>query len=207
MAKESATKAEQPLDINSDQISAVLIKLKPEDKGGIPRWKAAYEIEKAIPEVSIVQPTDMIIKVQKNLSNTIRTLYAASFAIWPITALLIGLVFAMAVNERRSEIGLLRAVGATRGFVFRLIVLEALLVAGIGTLVGLVLSVGLVSGFSRLIALKLEMPFYLPSASEMAAMLVVATLLALLTGAAAAMLPAFQSSRQEPYEAIRQGRQ
>ncbi len=205
MAKDSAKKAEKKLDIKSNQISAVLIKLKPEDKGGFPRWKAAYEIEKAIPEISIIQPADIVVKVQKNIADTLKTLNSVSYAIWPITILLIGLVFAMAANERQNEIGLYRAMGATRGFIFRMIVLEAILVAGIGALIGFIVSVGIVSGFSRLIATTLEMPFYLPEGYEITAMLFAAIFLALLTGAVSAMIPALQASLKEPYEAIRQG--
>mgnify|MGYP003350589757 CR=1 FL=1 len=37
-----------------------------------------------------------------------------------VTAMLIGLVFSMAANERRREIAVLRALGATRFFVFRI---------------------------------------------------------------------------------------
>ncbi len=203
MARESSVKAEKPLDIKPNQISAVLIKLKPENQGGLPVYRAAFEIEKAIPEISVIQPADIMIRVQKNMERTIQTLHSASYAIWPITALLIGLVFAMAANERKSEIGLLRAMGATRRFVFRMIILEALLLAGTGAFLGLVISVGVVTGFSKVIAMKLEMPFYLPGWLEIGTMLFIASTLALITGAISAMIPAFQSSRQEPYEAIR----
>lgn len=205
MAKESAARAEKTLEIDQNQISAVTIKLKPEDKGGLPGWKAAYELEMAIPEISVIQPDDMVAKVQSNLSSTLKTLKFASYVIWPVAALLIGLVFAMAANERQRDIGLLRAMGATRGFIFRMIILEALLIAAIGASIGLIVSMGLVSLFSRLIALKLETPFYRPDAAEIAAIVFMAALLSLLTGAASAMLPAIQAGFKEPYEAIRRG--
>ena len=159
----------------------------------------------AIPEISVLQPDDLLVKVQSNLATTLRTLRSASFAIWPVTALLIGLVFAMAANERQREIGILRAMGATRMFIFRMILLEALLVAGFGALLGLMVSMGLIAGFSRLIALSLEVPFYWPSAGNLAVLLFFSMCLALLTAAASALFPAFQASYKEPYEAIRRG--
>ncbi len=61
------------------------IKLKSEKEGGLPFWKAAYEIEMAIPEISIIQPDDLVTKVETNLSGTLGTMKFASFIIWPVT--------------------------------------------------------------------------------------------------------------------------
>lgn len=205
MAAESSVKAEKTLTVTPDQISSVMIRLKPEDKGGLPAFRAAYELEMAVPEISVIQPDDLLVKVQRNLAGTLGTLRSASYAVWPVTALLIGLVFAMAAGERQREIGILRAMGATRFFVFRMILFESLSLAGAGTLFGLLVSVGLVGAFSRLIALTLEVPFHWPEPGALAFLLFAAALLALLTGALAALLPALQSSFMEPYDAIRRG--
>ncbi len=57
-----------------------------------------------------------------------------------IIALLgIGNTLSLAVHERRHELGLLRAVGQTRRQVRRVLRLESVIIAGFGTLVGLVL--------------------------------------------------------------------
>jgi putative ABC transport system permease protein len=205
MAEESRTKAEQELKLDPSRISAVMIKLKPAGQGGLPAFRAAYELEMKIPRLSILQPEDFLIKTQKNLAGTLRALRSASLAIWPVAALLIGLVFALAVHERRRELGLLRALGATRGFVFRMIAGEALVIAGIGTAAGMAGSLGLFAGFSRLLARSLEVPISWPPAAELARVLSLAIVLALLTGVASALIPAAQSSRMEPDEAIRRG--
>jgi putative ABC transport system permease protein len=82
---------------------------------------------------------------------------------------------------------------------------EALVIAGIGTAAGLAGSLGLFAGFSRLLARSLEVPFSWPPGAEMARVLGLAISLALLTGVISALIPAVQSSRMEPYEAIRRG--
>ena len=46
----------------------------------------------------------------------------------------------MAANERRREIGVLRALGATRGTVFRLILGESVVIAGLGAAIGVAAS-------------------------------------------------------------------
>ncbi len=79
-----------------------------------------------------------------------------------LTALsLLALIFGMfliydstsfAVVQRRALIGTLRALGVTRGELFRLIASEALAVGVAGTALGLVLGVALASGLVRLVA-------------------------------------------------------
>ncbi len=205
MARESKTKAEQELDLSPDKISAVLIKLKAEKDGGLPAYRAAFELEQRIPEISILQPEELAMKIQQNLSTVLAGLRSASYAIWSATALLIALVFAMATNERKREIGLMRAMGATRGLIFRMIMMEALLVGGTGSLIGLLCSTGLVLGFSSLISQSLGVPFYQPGLGKLVPLSLTALALALLTGMIAGLYPALRASRMEPYQAIRSG--
>ncbi len=207
MAKESQFKAEKTLDISPGDISAILVKMKHGHKRGIPALMAANQIEKAHPNVSVILPDDILTKTQQNLGGTLKALRSASYVVWPITALLIGLVFTMATAERRREIGLLRSMGARSRFVFQMIIKEAMITTGLGAVLGLVVSVGLIVGFSRLIAFSLTVPFYWPDIYELAWLFVGAVALALLTGIAAAFYPAFQISRLEPYEAMRRSEQ
>jgi len=202
MISESGKKAVKPLDINHNQISAVLIKLK---EGGLPGWKAAYELQSAMPEISIIEPADITVRAQKNLSGTLKAIYAASYAAWPMTAVLIGLVFFMAVKERQRELGLFRAMGATRSDIFRMIHTEALIISTAGAAAGIIISTGLVMLFKRMISVKLEIPMVFPSQAETLLVAACALGLAIITGAVAAFLPAAAACLMEPYEAIRKG--
>jgi putative ABC transport system permease protein len=58
---------------------------------------------------------------------------------------LLGVVAALMISvlQRRRELGVLRALGATRAFVFRSIVAEGLLIGAVGTMIGLVVGVPL----------------------------------------------------------------
>lgn len=103
----------------------------------------------------------------------------------------------MAVHERTSEIGMLRAVGLSRGELSRMITLEAILVATFGAAVGGALGVGIGTLAQKCFADKgigeLAIPW-----GELSAMLVGAALL----GVLAAILPALRAGKINIVDAI-----
>ena len=107
---------------------------------------------------------------------------------------------AIGVIERTREIGMLRAIGATRGQVRKTVVAEALLLAALGTafgiLAGLYLSYVFVAGLNA--AGYMKMAYTFPRAGVLAAMAV-----GLLFGVLAALMPARQASRMEIIKALR----
>lgn len=105
---------------------------------------------------------------------------------------------AIGVIERTREIGMLRAIGATRPQVRRMIVAEALLLAGIGTLFGLV--GGLYLSYVSVLGLSASgypMSFIFPTGG-----LIAATLIGLAFGALAALVPARQAAGLEIIRAL-----
>ncbi len=106
---------------------------------------------------------------------------------------------AIGVIERTREIGMLRAVGATRKQVRTVILAEALILAAIGVafglLSGLYLGVMAVSGFS---ALGFPMEYIFPASSVIATIAV-----GLIFGALAAIVPARQAARMDVVTALR----
>ncbi len=107
---------------------------------------------------------------------------------------------AIGVIERTREIGMLRAIGATRRQVWKTIVAEALLLAALGTafgiLAGLYLSYVFVQGLSASGLFK--MAYVFPLAGVLAA-----TAVGLIFGVLAALLPARQASGMEIIKALR----
>ena len=102
------------------------------------------------------------------------------------------------VRERTREIGIRRAVGATRWEIMRQFFVEACLIVGMGALLGLLLSVGLVEGLGGL-PIKDFVGTPTISAVVMAATLGLLAVVAF----AAALLPARQAAGIDPVEAIR----
>jgi putative ABC transport system permease protein len=107
---------------------------------------------------------------------------------------------AIGVIERTREIGMLRAIGATRSQVRRTIVAEALLLASLGTafgiLAGLYLSYVFVEGLSASGIFRIE--YAVPIAGVLAAIAA-----GLIFGVLAALVPARQASSMEIIKALR----
>jgi putative ABC transport system permease protein len=110
----------------------------------------------------------------------------------------VGNTLALSVVERRQENGLLRALGLTRGQLRGLLAWEAVLVAGVAAVLGVLLggAYGLIGAASVLGAvghIVLAVPWL-----QVAAIVVVATLAGLL----ASVLPGRRAARRSPVAAI-----
>jgi putative ABC transport system permease protein len=107
---------------------------------------------------------------------------------------------AIGVIERTREIGMLRAIGAERRQVRRMVIAEALMLAAIGTafglLAGLYLGYVFVQGLSASGIFKMEYTFPLVA-------LLAATAVGLLFGVIASLLPARQASQMGIIQALR----
>jgi putative ABC transport system permease protein len=121
-----------------------------------------------------------------------------------LSVVLIGLIFSMAANERRRELGVLRAMGATRRFVFQSLLTEAGLLALAGGVAGILLTVLVVYLFRQLIMVSLGIPFLLPSPVALLPQIVGGLLLAVVAATLAAMLPAYRISHLDPAIAMRE---
>ena len=118
-----------------------------------------------------------------------------------VVVLGIASVLVVSVVQKRREIGILRAMGATQGQVLRIFLLQGAIVGAIGSILGVVLAVGLVWAFSRLAVGDDGLPLFvitlqLPLALQVAGV-------ATLCGVLAAVAPARRAARLDPALAIR----
>lgn len=104
-------------------------------------------------------------------------------------------IMTIAVSERVSEIGLLRAIGAERRFVRNLFLSEAILLSAAGGIAGIAAGIGLVELITLLIP---ELPVQL-AWRYIALSFAVSLLIGLLAGVA----PALRAARLTPLEALR----
>lgn len=113
---------------------------------------------------------------------------------------LIAMINTLAINviERTREIGVLRAVGATRQQVGRMVLAESLLLSAFGILLGIV--TGLLMGAVLVAAMNttgFKLPYYFPWTG-----ILVTIIIGLVFGILAAIIPARQASRMEIIQAL-----
>jgi putative ABC transport system permease protein len=200
VARVSRMRAEKPLEVPPDSISAVLVNVRQ----GSDAYGVALKIRDATPGVTPITSPELFQSFRGQMTGLLHGFLAILGTTWAVSVLLIGLVFSMATNERRREIGVLRALGATRGFVFRSVLGEAALLALGGGLVGGALAALAVSLFRNLLVTSLGIPFLLPSLPGLLVLVTGGLAVALLSVALAALIPAYRISRQDPAVAMRE---
>ncbi|HMF14478.1 MAG TPA: FtsX-like permease family protein, partial [Gemmataceae bacterium] len=143
-------------------------------------------------------------ELQEHIRNMIRRLYGLAYTQLSLVAIVVALgvmaALLISVIQRQRELGLLRAVGASRGQVIRTVVAEAFLMGAIGTLLGLLIGLPLEWYVVHVLLFEeagFELPVIYPWAS---AGLVAAS--AMLLAALAAQIPALQAGRLRIAEAI-----
>jgi putative ABC transport system permease protein len=145
-------------------------------------------------EVEVSRPSE-VIAAKAAAATTFTALFLGLGAV----ALLVGglgiaNVMLMAVLERRSEIGLRRALGATRGHIVGQFLTEALLLAGVGGIVGVLLGSAVSAAYATSQGWLVALPWV---------GIVGGIGLAVVMGAAAGLYPAIRAARVAPTDALR----
>ncbi len=145
-------------------------------------------------EVEVTRPTDAL-EAQEAAESTFDNLFLGLGAV----ALLVGgigiaNVMVIAVIERRNEIGLRRALGATRAHVRRQFLLEALLLSVLGGVAGVLLGAGVTAFWANSQGWRVVVP---PEA------IIGGLLAAVAIGVLAGLYPAMRAARLAPTEALR----
>jgi lipoprotein-releasing system permease protein len=118
-----------------------------------------------------------------------------------VVVLGIASVLVVSVVQKQREIGILRAMGATRGQVMGVFLVQGALVGLLGAVVGVVLAAGMIELFTRFVKGSDGLPLFAITLSPRVALQV--ALLAWAAGVLAALAPARRAARMDPAQAIR----
>ncbi|MEL9940350.1 MAG: FtsX-like permease family protein [Ignisphaera sp.] len=189
--------------------SQIMIKLRD------PRYLSdvIQAIQSSFPGLAVFSPLNMIQNVQQAL-NTI-TMFFSSIGLVAVTAGAFGVAntMIMSVVERTREIGILRAIGASRSFILMLFLLESFLIGFIGGVIGVLIGIVLSYIIAPLASYNLrggivsargvfQQTFSVyPTITPMN--IAIAILLGIVVGVVAGIYPAYRASKIKPVEALR----
>ncbi len=140
-------------------------------------------------------------------------LYMYIFIIIILLALLFGIIntMLMVVMERTKEIGMLMAIGMRKGRIFRMIVVESILLSLVGGILGIIAGAAVATFRSNhpidlsmwaagYEALGYDAFVYLDLQPDL---LINVTIMVIITGVVAALYPAYKALRNDPADALR----
>lgn len=162
-------------------------------------------IKRAVPDMAVVSTAMMVTRLQRQLFGTVKGLMFSGLIVWLMSVLVVGAIFSVVVNERRRELGLLRAMGFRRISVFKLIMYESTMLTGLGAVLGLIVAFSLIFYLSKFFQATMKMPFLWPSNIFLGALILICLAAGLASGLLGGLYPAARSSMMEPLEAIRTG--
>ena len=186
--------------IAPESVSSVMVNV---DMSADPHEVAIRILEQA-PGVLPIESTGFFQTQRGQMVGLLRAVFGLLAITWVLSMFFIGLVFSLAANERRRQIGVLRALGATAAFVFRSLLAEGATLAVAGGAVGIGLAVLVVGLFGQQLATVADIHVRLPSTPLLLALSAGGLVLAILTVTPAIWLPARRISAEEPSLAMRE---
>lgn len=199
-AREMIVKGAISAEVSADTVTSILVDLKP----GYDVARTATEMMLVAPGIWPVQATKVMTTLAAQRAGLIQSLFLALSIIWIFTVVLTGFVFSLIVNEQRREIGMFRAVGASRHFIFRLFLTEGAILASVGGLTGMIVTTFLLYFLRTWLMSAFEVRIYLPSLPGLVVSMIGCFLIALLLVLPALLYPAIRASRLDPAVAMRE---
>ena len=135
------------------------------------------------------------LNAQKLSSQVIRLFVGLSVAAGIASVLVVSVV------QRSKDIGILRAMGGTRGQVMRIFLIQGAIVGLFGSLIGSVMATLLLVGWKMVAKNPDGTPLF--NITITTQLYIIAAIIATITGLIAAVTPAMRAARLEPVEAIR----
>jgi len=181
------------------KINLLCVRLQPESKprAAEVRRRLAAVVADSRPVASLLGLDDLKANIEESASNTLMQALGTTGLALLASLFIVFTTLSMGVAERTRQFAILRAVGLTRGQVAGLIFADAMLLALIGWVLGLI------AGWGLLGALHSWKPDVFPTEPIVGGWCMFFAALAAFGGAAlAAVMPAWQATRVQPLEAM-----
>lgn len=191
-----------PAVLQKGKVSGFLVELAP----GATPLQARFAILSTLKGVKVVTGDSTMSGIRQGLAALLNGILALMVLMFASTALMVSVLFSAIVTERRGELGLLKAIGARRGQIVGMMVIEAIIATGAGGVLGVALGVLVMRLYERSLVYYLEnigVPFVWLDGPRIVIVAVAAVVMASIIGALGSLYPAWRASRCDPYELVR----
>lgn len=187
-----------------DYISSVAIKAKP---GVVPKELANALMQAYASEYNLdmVVTKGMLTNIAGQLSNISAFIFLLAVMLWILAVIVLFIVFASFLGERKCELSLLRLFGASRNWLAGLIMLEALLMSLTGAILGVLVAALVIFPFNKLIFNAINLPYLQLSGGHIVGYVVLTLILAGLTGPLGSLYAALSITKFDAYSTMREG--
>lgn len=185
---------------------------------GLDENKAFIErVRKQMAQLHIFDPTDRsalyIRNTAEDVAETNQIFDGINLFIWVIglASLMAGIVgvgniMLITVKERTREIGIRKAIGATPGSVLRLVIFESIMITTAAGYIGMLFGILLTEGISSMMTSgpsTMDSPTVFKDPTVDLGTVAIATLVLIIAGVIAGLIPALKATRVRPIEAMR----
>lgn len=198
-AKENGFSFTENIDPDN-MVSTVLVKVAP----GFDTKDVIHNIRANTDGLQVIKTKNMMTDISENLGAFIWFIYIFAAMLLLIVLIVLSVVFSITINERKKELSVIRALGASKRYILSLIFKETLIVSISGGLAGIVLSSILIFPFSTYISDSIGLPYLQPGVGTIILILAVSLLISIAVGPAAAINSAVKISKSETYLTMRE---
>jgi putative ABC transport system permease protein len=184
-------------------VSAVLIDI--EDGADQIAFQRSVNLGFRDEHVSLIMSQSILASTSKNLDLLIGILWLLLAALWIFALFVLAVIFTLALNERRRELGILRAIGATRGKLTRIAVTESALLCGAGAGIGVGVVCLVVFPYGKLIERTMQAAYLPPASGTAAGLLAGGLMLGCAVGPLASLFSAARIGKDEALANMREG--
>nr|WP_277063545.1 ABC transporter permease [Schaalia cardiffensis] len=189
-------------DLDPDAVvSSVMVAVEP----GADIETVAEQIRAQVEGVNVATAKNMVKGIATALDRVSSTISIFIGLVWLLGAGMTVLVFTMMLHERAQEFALLKALGASRSQLGRLVVHEALLIDLVGGLAGIVLAGGVLAAFRTLVTQLIGIGFVLPSPPQMGLLAVESLAAVLLAAVLASWVSMMRVNRMDAALVLKEG--
>lgn len=191
-----------PAVLQKGKVSGFLVELAP----GATPLQARFAILSTLKGVKVVTGDSTMSGIRQGLAALLNGILALMVLMFTSTALMVSVLFSAIVTERRGELGLLKAIGARRGQIVGMMVIEAVIATGAGGVLGVALGVLVMRLYERSLVYYLEnigVPFVWLDGPRIVVVAAAAVVMASIIGALGSFYPAWRASRRDPYDLVR----